>query len=236
MVLISPLQTGAHGHLLLHFTYNHALQQTELSKNQETPPLRVLRPFPLKHGGALLHLHNVSGGILGGDQLNMEIEIGPQASVQLTTVGATRVYRSRPTMPPAVQQTTIHIQPGALLEYLPDPLIPFAGARYQQHTRIELAENAGLFWWETLAPGRLASGESLAYDFVHISSDLYALNRPIACERLRLEPQHANLTSPLRLGTYPYMTTFYLCHTGQSASRWLTLEEELSILALSLSQ
>ena len=44
-----------------------------------------------------------------------------------------------------------------LLELLPDPLIPFAGSAYQQQTQIDLADNAGLFWWETIAPGREAT-------------------------------------------------------------------------------
>lgn len=37
-----------------------------------------------------------------------------------------------------------------------DALIPFAVARYCQQTKIELAEDAGLFWWETAV--RLAQG------------------------------------------------------------------------------
>ena len=75
---------------------------------------------------------------LGGDTLHIAVDVGPQAYVQLTSTSATRLYRSSPNMPIAMQSSEIHVQETALLEYLPDPLIPFAGSRYKQQTRITL--------------------------------------------------------------------------------------------------
>src|SRR5258708_1796448 len=142
--------------------------QTRMLRSDQRPPLKVIRAFPQADGGTLVHLHNISGGVLGGDHLELEVEVGPQACVQLTSTSATRVYRSRPDMPSAQQLTRVHVQSGGLLEYLPDPLIPFAGARYRQQTEIQLEENAGLCWWEILAPGRVASGERFAYEQLQI--------------------------------------------------------------------
>src|SRR5205823_10690851 len=115
------------GQLHLGFVYDHAMRQTRLAICEQQPPLKVIRAFPLDEGGALVHLHNLSGGVLGGDQLALSVEVGPGAYVQLTSTSATRVYRSRPEMLPAFQENTVLVQKGALLEYLPDPLIPFAG-------------------------------------------------------------------------------------------------------------
>ncbi len=224
------------GHLRLRFAYDQARQLTHLAKCAQEPPLRVVRPFPLAHGAALLHLHNLSGGVLGGDQLASEIEIGPDARVQLTTTGATRLYRSHPDQPAARQSCQVRIEKGGLLEYLPDQLIPFAGARYQQSTRIELAEDAGLFWWETIAPGRLARGESFAYELLQLAMEVWVAGRPIVCEHFRLEPGRASLSSPARLGSYLYASSFCICRTGLPASSWSELEQELTALAMQLTR
>ena len=44
---------------------------------------------------AVVPLHNVSGGVLAGDSLRLSIDAGSSTLVQVTSVGATRVYRHR---------------------------------------------------------------------------------------------------------------------------------------------
>jgi urease accessory protein len=231
----SPSVAEVRGHLGLHFAYYQAGQQTRLVASEQSPPLRVVRAFSLQDGTALVHLHNLSGGILGGDQLTLNVDVGSQASVQLTTTGATRLYRCRPGTPAAEQTTTIQVQRGGLLEYLPDPLIPFAGSRYRQQTTIELAEGAGLFWWETTAPGRTARGELFAYDQLHISAKITSQGRLLALERYNLEPQQQRLASLARLGPYTYFCSMYICRVGLDAASWLKLERTLNTLAYQIS-
>jgi urease accessory protein len=174
--------------------------------------------------------------VLGGDQLELSVEVGPCAYAQLTTTSATRVYRSRPAAPVAVQTNTIQVGEGGVLEYLPDPLIPFAGARYQQQTSIELARDAGLFWWETVAPGREARGEIFDYELLRLGLDISVQGKPIAIERFKLEPHSRSLTSPARLGAYRYFCSFYICRAGLEPARWLSLERELQDLAGTLNR
>lgn len=227
--------TRVQGALRLTFAYQQDLQQTRLISSEQSPPLRVVRAFPLTDGGALAHLHNLSGGVLGGDQLALSVNVGPRASVQLTSTGATRLYRCRPQMSPASQTTGIQVQEGGLLEYLPDPLIPFASARYRQNSAIELADDAGLFWWEIVAPGRAARGELFAYDWLHLSTTITAQGRPLAIERYTLEPQRKAISSLARLGPYHYFCSLYICRVGVDAARWLKLERILNTLAYQLS-
>lgn len=224
------------GNLELTFSYDQHARQTRLARSRQQAPLRVIRPFPLPGGAALLHLHNVSGGVLGGDRLRLNIEVGPEASVQLTSVGATRVYRSRPASPPALQEISVRVDRGGLLEYLPDTLIPFAGARYQQYTTIELVEDAGLFWWEIIAPGRTARGELFAYELLSLGTELRTPDRPLLIERMKIEPAQRPSASPARMGPYTYMSSFYICRPGLPATRWNTLERTLQELAQQLSQ
>jgi len=197
-----------------------------LVRNSPEPPLRVVREFDCADGSALAHLHNVSGGLLGGDDLTLSVDVGPGASAQLTTTGATRIYRSRTSAPPTVQTNRIRVAENALLEYVPDPIIPFAGSRFVQSTTIELAPGAGLFWWEILAPGRAARGEEFEYELVEMKTDLFA-ERLIAAERVRLEPRDRAVASLARLGPYRYWGSFYICRVGEDPATWLRAEQHL---------
>lgn len=206
-----------------------------MSLLEATPPLRVIRAFDLDGGAALVHLHNVSGGLLGGDHLEMHIDVAANASAQVTTTSATRVYKRRDGMPDSVQLNQVSVGQNGLLEMLPDPLIPYANAAYTQRTRIDLADGAGLFWWETLAPGREAHGEVFQYERVAVEMDITAAGRPIAIESACLEPHRRPLTSAARMGAYRYLSTFYICRVGLPANQWTTLESDLAALAQSFS-
>ena len=207
--------------------------RTVLAKNAQEPPLRVVRRFAQQDGSALVHLHNVSGGLLGGDELSLRVILGKNTNVVLTTTGATRVYRPRADALPAQHINAISVGPGALLEYVPDQIIPFAGARFSQRTAIRLADDSGLFWWEVLAPGREAHGELFAYECVEMKTDLIALARPITCEQVRLAPSRDWLLGT-RMGDYRYWASLYICRVGVDSKVWLTVEDEVRQVAAKL--
>ncbi len=219
------------GGLDLLFTRRDAHARTTMRVREQRAPLQVVRAFPISDGGALVHLHNVSGGVLGGDKLHTTVEVGPGAYAQLTTTGATRLYRGRPERGPAEQSTAIRVGENALLEYLPDPVLPYAGSTYRQRTRIELAPGAGLFWWEIIAPGREAHGEIFAYDLLENELAVVADGQTVALERARLQPHERPLTSAVRLGPYRYYASFYICRVGLDAAIWRDLEMSLADLA-----
>jgi urease accessory protein len=200
---------------------------TILASSLQQPPLRVVRSFVQPDGSALAHLHNVSGGLLGGDALELDVRVGAGAMVQLTTTGATRIYRPRREALETSQSTEISVGENALLEYLPDAIIPFAGVRYAQRTNVRLAAGAGIFWWEILAPGREARGEWFEYESIAMHCDIAAEGRLIAAERALLEPRERPVASPARLGHYRYWATFYICRVGLPTAMWLTLEQQL---------
>src|SRR5712664_2060873 len=225
-----------HGQLRLRFEVRGDRNQTILAESEQRLPLRIVRGFQLDDGGALVHLHNLSGGVLGGDHLDVTVEVGPRAAAQVTSTGATRIYRSRKNAEPAEQRLQISVEDYGLVEYLPDQLIPFAGSRYRQETRIELGANAGLFWWETVAPGREARNEMFAYDLLQLKTWISALSQPIAIEHMRIEPARRSIFSLARLSAYGYFSTFYICRAGIESSRWLELERLLGELAGQLSR
>src|SRR5579884_1139928 len=116
----------------------NAAGATILRIQQQDPPWRVVRGFDAPSGERLVHMNNVSGGVFDVDSLEWRVDVGAGAQAQVTTTGATRVYRSRSTERQASMSGIVTVGDGAYLEYLPDQLIPFAGSRFEQSVRVEL--------------------------------------------------------------------------------------------------
>ena len=222
--------------LRLAFAQDYATAKTTLIFSHQEPPLRVVRAFHTHEGGAMVHLHNVSGGLFGGDDLSLEVEVGRAAEVQLTTTGATRIYRRDPESTATRQYSEFTVSDGALLEYVPDAIIPYAGANFFQRTVIRLSPDAGLFWWEILAPGREAKNEVFAFERVEMRTKVAAGNALIAIDRMNVEPHKKPVGSPGRMGPYRYCATFYVCKVGVAAENWLNLEQHLRKIVPTLPQ
>src|SRR5271163_636501 len=72
-------------HAQLRLAFSDVAGGTQLHCLQQDPPWKVVRAFPNPAGESLVHLNNVSGGIFGGDQLNLHVDVGPGAAAQITT-------------------------------------------------------------------------------------------------------------------------------------------------------
>jgi urease accessory protein len=118
-----------------------------------------------------------------------------------------------------------------LLEYLPDSVIPFREARFEQCTDVHLAPGATLFWWEIIAPGRVASGELFAYESLRVRASISNRERPIFIDRMSIQPREAKLSSLARFGKYRYLTSFMICRTNEDATIWIALERMLREIA-----
>jgi urease accessory protein len=206
---------------------------TRMSVPVQEPPWRALRAFPNPQRQAVVHLHNVSGGILSGDSLSLSVDAGTSTRVQITSVGATRIYRHRAGRETARLTASIRVGDDAMLEHLPDGIIPFSGSRFSQSTTISLGRNAGFIGWETLAAGRVASGEQFGFDFFHSEFSVASSSRPLALERYSLAPSTLDPQSVARWGRFRYSATLYVCHTGVAQPQWRELESSLNDLAFS---
>src|SRR3984885_15037251 len=208
---------------------------TILRVKQQQPPWRVLRGFRTPSGETLAHVHNLSGGILDTDSLSWQVDVGPRAQAQVTSTGATRVYRSRSAESRASQRMHVSIAGDAYLEYLPDQLIPFAGSRYHQSARVEIERGGSLIWWDRVAPGREASHEIFRFDSLTSDFELIADGQPVAIERWTLTPLTQRLDSIARLGPFLHFASCYVCRAGQPAGYWKTFESQMQTVADQLS-
>ncbi len=120
-------------------------------------PYRVLKAL-YPEGPTVCHhtlLHPPSG-LVGGDTLNLTLEVGEGAHALLTTPGASRFYRSTGAL--AEQRVVARVAAGAKLEWLPQENIVGSGALALNAQRFELAEDAQMMGWDLLALGLAESG------------------------------------------------------------------------------
>jgi urease accessory protein len=184
---------------------------------RQDPPWKVIRAF-----GPLVHLHNVSGGILAGDRLSLNVEV--QAPMLITTTGATRLYRHRQGADDSEQQLNFSVGEGALLEYLPDPLIPFANSRHSQRTRFSLGRNAALIAWDVLAC-------TFAFERLQISNAIDICGKPGLREDFLLEPAIRPLSSLARMGSSTHLSSFNVFAEGKTSAFWSIMAAELRKIA-----
>lgn len=162
----TPERVGRDGALRLRFERRGG--GTVMAACRSTVPLQVLAPLALADPAAVVSILNPTGGLVGGDRLVIDVEAGPGAHACLTTPSATKVYRTAG--PPARQEVTLRLGPGAVVEYVPDHTIPFEGSDFRQSLRAEVGAGARLLVVDAFAAGRVARGE--AWRFARLESAL----------------------------------------------------------------
>lgn len=132
-----------------------------------TAPLKWLRGYQRDDGLLELPLLHTGGGLVGGDQLSLAVDIGAGRQALLTTVAAQKVYGSRGRFrqgDPARwsrQRVEIGLRDGAHLAWLPQELVLYANALYEQQLDVELDADCSWLGAEVVRLGRSAAGEGL---------------------------------------------------------------------------
>jgi len=104
---------------------------------------------------------NSSGGVAGGDILDTTLAAGPGTQATVASQAAERFYRALPGTAPAQAATTLHVAPGAALEWLPQETILFDRCSVQRRLSVDLAADAWFLGVEQWVFGRTAMGEAV---------------------------------------------------------------------------
>lgn len=180
----APDPVGWRGRLSLEFAVQGA--RTALSRRAHVGPLYAQRPFyPESDGTCHVYVLHPPGGVVGGDELSVELAVGPGARALATTPAATKLYRC-PERGSVVRNQLV-VREGGVLEWLPGETIAFGGARARLLTRVELEPGAHFLGWEITCLGRPASGDTFSTGRLDQRFELTRGTRPIVLERMLLE-------------------------------------------------
>lgn len=209
--MIAPLKHG-----ILQAEVQHASDKSIISSLRQRMPLRASSPLYLSDNGAVFfYIMNPAAGLLQGDRHSISVRIKPDAQAVVFGQGATKVFRS-PQRILSKQFTTLIVEQGARLEYMPEVVIPFAESCLFSRTNLQISSKAAAFFWEITAPGRAARQELFNYNLLDQQTNIFLDRELIFSDRFLLEPSEVPIhlktwNSPLGLmHGYTHMGTFWV--------------------------
>ena len=132
---------------------------TRIMDVYQKSPIRVLFPRTGDDRAQEAVLVNTSGGVAGGDRLQLIVTALSGASLAVTTQAAEKIYRAINTC--ADISTTLKVCNTAKLAWLPQETIVFNQARVRRRTEIEISPGSEVLALEWLVLGRAAHGERM---------------------------------------------------------------------------
>jgi urease accessory protein len=206
---IAEPQGGWRARLELGFVREGAA--TRLGHRAHVGPLAVQRPFfPEGPGVCHVYLLHPPGGIVGGDRLQIDVSVASGAHALVTTPAATKVYRTAG--PTAAQESTLTVQPGATLDWLPQETIVYDGADVSLATRVQMGAGARFLGVDVLCFGLPARGPSdggFSRGRCKQVIELWRGDRAVALERGRFDGDGAVHAASWGLAGAPVLGTFF---------------------------
>ena len=164
------VKTSWEGNCFLNFFNNKSSSGKDdktIFKSKFTSPYKLLKCSYDREGRCILPILHTAGGLVGGDLLEFEANIGINSKVLLTTSSAQKVYGSvgRSKINPkgsfSSQTTKINILENSHLEYLPQETIVFANGLYSQEFKIKISDKSSFLFTDLTRLGRSSVGESI---------------------------------------------------------------------------
>jgi urease accessory protein len=198
---------------------------TRICHQYQQAPLHIYRPIhldPLLPGMAFIFMQQAGDGLVQGDRYRVDIECGPGTRAHITTQAATNVFVARQDF--STQLVNLQAGHGALLEYLPDPVVPFRGSRLFQRISVTAEPSSTVILGETLLPGRVAHGESHQYDLYWSETEVRAPDGALLfADVLRLGAAAGRAARSIALlDSHNVLSTLYVISSRFSPGRLVT--------------
>jgi len=144
-----------------------------------------------------VYLLHPPGGLVGGDDLTIDVSVAGAAHALVTTPAATKVYRTAGAT--ASQRQRLRVEAGGALEWLPQEMILHDGCAAELATEVRLGPGARFLGVDALCFGLPARGETFATGrcrqrFEVWREEASGARRPLVIERGRFDaadPVHA---------------------------------------------
>ena len=175
-------------------------------------PLRLL--LPRNQGpAAWIYTSTYGGGLLGGDRIALDIDVGPGASCFISTQASTKVYRSALR---AEAGLTARVSSGGFLAIVPDPVVCFRASKFRQVQRIDLAGDSSLVFVDWVTSGRRAAGERWLFHEYSTRLEVRVGGRLVVYDATALRAEDIDV--PARMGRFDVLGVVVMMGTRVRAA------------------
>lgn len=187
------LQTSWKG--FLSFKFVVANGRTVLKDKKHFGPLVIQRPYYQEVDLPIVLVLHPPGGIAGGDDLQIDVEVTSDAKGMVSTPAATKFYRSNQRL--ATQTQRITMAPDSQLEWLPQETLFFDRSVVENKLTFDLIdESAKLIAWDIVGLGRPESGEDYRHAELKQTLQVNIAGRCLFLDKLHLAQNSELLDSP----------------------------------------
>ena len=148
-----------------------------------TAPLKLMRVFnDKKDGRCEIPILHSAGGIVGGDQLTINVTAEEDSKATCSSVAAQKVYGSRgrsklnPQGSWANQKCLFQIEKNADFEWIPQELIIYQGGLFEQNMTVKLDPSSSFLCVDLVRLGRTAAREQLGSGIWRSSLEIFREN------------------------------------------------------------
>ena len=189
-------------------------------------PLRVLFPYTERGDIFQAAIACVSGGLVGGDRLDIAVTLEDGAQACLIGQAAEKIYRSLG--PDCEVETQLRAGAGSWLEYLPQETILFDAARLGRRTQVFLSEAGQFLGGGIIVFGRTARGEKLTQGLLHDAWEIRGADGRLKWkDALHMDGDlEALLANPATFGGASAYGS--LIYAGDQAAQYLTAVREIA--------
>jgi urease accessory protein len=201
VIAIEPRAARVQGRLELVFAPGRG--GTTLAHAHVSAPLKIVRPFPLNDGRALVQVLTLGPGFCSGDHYTLDVTVEPGARAVIIMQAAARVLGMTADAQ-ATQSVNLTVHSGGQLEYYPGLTIPFADSSFVQRVHVAAAADARVGILENWSMGRSSRGEYLRFRRLSSRTTVAVDGSPVYADAIELEPSRTHAEATGILERYRY--------------------------------
>ncbi|PWI58883.1 urease accessory protein UreD [Sulfoacidibacillus thermotolerans] len=201
--------------------------RTRLIVSKQQAPLKVAKPFERADGGLILYLMDASPGLFGGDTQRIVCSVKSGAKLYLTNQASAKLHPS-PSLQPSRQMQSFYVAQDAVFEYMPEPVVPFAGSLFEGETQVYMTSGATAMVGEILTPGRVGKGEVFCFERYESRFIVYWEQQCVVWDAILLEPRRESLFVSSSFGSFTHVGTFYALSERVANTHVATLQALLN--------
>ncbi|KAI0756699.1 UreD-domain-containing protein [Daedaleopsis nitida] len=191
-----------------------------LSELSATYPLKLLSPQIPTRNVSIVYMLSYGGGLVGGDCIDLTIEVHDSSVLCILSQGSTKVFKARPgqrlsarSQIHSVTAQSLHVQvhPNSTLFLLPDPVTCFRAARYHQSQTFHLSKDSSAVLLDWITSGRKSLGEEWVFSRYYSLNEVWVDGKRIVKDAMLLEEREPS-SGPLVPRTLAESLAPYSCY------------------------